>query len=521
MSKKYLLAVDAGTGSVRAVLFDLEGRQTACVQQEWDHKEDPRYPGSMDFDWNYNWSLTCRCIRGVLEQSGAAPDEIAAVSTTCMREGIVLYNKEGQEIWACANVDARSNDEVSQLIETYPGQEKALYLESGQTYALGALPRLLWVKNKMPEVYQAAAHVGMFNDWLIYKMTGILAVEPSNGSTTGIFNLQNRSWDPSIAKRCGLRTDMFPEVRECGTMAGTTTAKCQTETGLAEGTPVIVGGGDAQLGCIGVGVVKPNQAAVFGGSFWQYEYNTSAGKTDPQCRVRVNCHAVPGVWQYEALAFKPGLVMRWFRDGFCQAEKDIAKAEGTDPYDVMNRYAKDVPPGCHGMMCAFSDVMNFIRWKHASPTFTNFELDPVRFSKYTFYRAILENTALVTKGHLDLVREATGSQPEEIIFAGGASKSHLWCQILSDVLGLPVKVPVVKEATALGAAILAGCGAGIYQDMEEAAEKLVQWDTTYEPDTENHKLYCEIYQQWRKVYKAQLDICDQNLTTSMWAAPGL
>lgn len=521
MSKKYFLAVDAGTGSVRAVLFDLEGNQTACVQQEWEHKEDPRFPGSMDFDWNYNWNLTCGCIKGVIEKSNVEPGQIAAVSTTCMREGIVLYDKEGREIWACANVDARSDDEVGRLIKTYPGLEKELYLESGQTYALDALPRLLWVKDKMPEIYNRIANIGMFNDWLIYKMTGVLAVEPSNGSTTGLFNLQSRTWNPSIAERCGLRTDIFPPVKECGSMAGTTTRQCEAQTGLAEGTPVIVGGGDAQLGCIGVGAVKPGQAAVFGGSFWQYEYNTGNANTDQDCRVRVNCHAVPDVWQYEALAFKPGLVMRWFRDGFCQAEKDIAREKGMDTYDVMNQYARDVPAGCYGMMCAFSDVMNFIRWKHASPTFTNFELDPVRFSKYTFYRAILENTAMVTKGHLDLVREATGNQPEEIIFAGGASKSSLWCQILSDVLGLPVKIPVVKEATALGAAILAGYGAGIYKDISKAAGDLVKWDTTYIPNMDNHKLYCDMYEHWRKLYKAQLDICNQDLTRSMWAAPGL
>ena len=518
---KYLMAIDAGTGSVRAVLFDLEGNQLGCSQQEWEHAENPRYPGSMDFDWVHNWDLARSCIRDVITETGINPAEIGAVSTTCMREGIVLYDKDGNEIWACANVDARANDEVAELIHTYPGLEKELYLESGQSYALDALPRLLWVKNKLPEIYEKIDRIGMFNDWLIYKLTGILAVEPSNGSTTGLMDLKTRTWDPSILERCGLKSSIFPPVQESGTIAGTVTADAALQTGLTEGTLVVVGGGDAQLGCIGVGVVKPNQAAVFGGSFWQYEYNTGDGHTDQDCRVRVNCHAVKNIWQYEALAFKPGLVMRWFRDGFCQAEKELARLEGTDPYDVMNRYAKDIPAGCYGMMCAFSDVMNFISWKHASPTFTNFELDPARFSKYTFYRAILENTALVTKGHLDLVREATGNQPEEIIFAGGASKSPLWCQILSDVLGLPVKVPVVKEATALGAAILAGYGVGIYDDMSKAAEKLVKWDTTYVPDMENHKIYCEMYGQWRKVYKAQLDICNQDLTKSMWAAPGL
>ncbi len=216
MTKKYLMAVDAGTGSVRAVLFDLDGQQIGCVQQEWTHKEDPRYPGSMDFDWITNWQLTCHCIRNVILEARIDANEIAAVSTTCMREGIILYDKEGKEIWACANVDARSNDEVTQLKAMDPDLEKEIYLQSGQTFALGALPRLLWVKNNMPEIYKAIHSVGMFNDWLIYKMTGKLAVEPSNGSTTGIFDLRKRTWAPEIAEKCGLRSDIFPPVIECG-----------------------------------------------------------------------------------------------------------------------------------------------------------------------------------------------------------------------------------------------------------------------------------------------------------------
>ena len=438
-----------------------------------------------------------------------------------MHEGIVLYDKEGKEIWACANVDARSDDEVVQLVRDFPGLEKELYLESGQSYALDALPRLLWVKNKLPELYERIDKIGMFNDWLIYMMTGKLAVEPSNGSTTGLMDLKTRAFDPSIAEKCGLRSDIFPDVKEPGTVIGTVTPAFSKESGLAEGTPVVVGGGDAQLGCIGVGVVNSNQAAIFGGSFWQYEYNTDEAKTDDKCRVRVNCHAVKDIWQYEALAFKPGLVMRWYRDGFCQLEKAESEKTGRDVYDLMNEKAQDIPAGCYGMMCTFSDVMNFINWKHASPTFTNFELDPGKFSRYTFYRAILENTALITKGHVDLVREATGNMPSEVIFAGGASKSDLWSQILADVLGIPVKVPKVKEATALGAAIIAGYGVGIYSDISEAAEKLVKIDKTFTPSAENHKVYLKMYEAWRRFYKENLKIADAGLTKHMWAAPGL
>lgn len=521
MSEQFLMAVDAGTGSVRAVLFRTDGTQIGCVQQEWEHREDPRYPGSMDFDWTRNWQLACGCIRGVIEETGVRPEQIAAVSTTCMREGIVLYDRDGQEIWACANVDARSNDEVGKLIRMNPELEKEIYLQSGQTYALGALPRLLWVKDKMPDIYEKTTAVGMFNDWLIKKLTGKEAIEPSNGSTTGIFDLKSRSWDASIARKCGLRDDIFPPVVECGTVIAPVNGQGASDTGLKEGTPVVAGGGDCQLGTVGVGATMPDQAAVFGGSFWQYEFNTAEGTADPGCRVRVNCHAVPGVWQYEALAFKPGLVMRWFRDGFCQLEQEQSRQTGEDVYDIMNRKAEQIPAGCYGMMCAFSDVMNFINWKHAAPTFTNFELDPVKFNRFTFYRAILENTALLVRGHMDLVHEATGNRPSEVIFAGGASKSALWSQILADVLGMPVKVPVVREATALGAAILAGYGVGIYESIEEGARRTVRWDRTFEPDMENHSVYEELYPVWREVYAAQLDLVNEGLTRAMWTAPGL
>ncbi|HCM27524.1 MAG: autoinducer-2 kinase [Treponema sp. GWB1_62_6] len=521
MSEKYLLALDAGTGSVRAVLFNLEGEQIGCAQKEWRHNEDPRYPGSMDFDWNANWDLALHCIRKVIADSRIAPSSIAAISTTCMREGIVLYDTEGAEIWACANVDARSADEVGELKLMDSELEREIYSTSGQTYALGALPRILWVKNKLPEVYRKTAHVSMFNDWLIYRMTGILASEPSNGCTTGIFNLQRREWDTSIAERVGLKADIFPPVIECGELAGKVTAACAGATGLAEGTPVVMGGGDAQMGCIGVGVTSPAQAAVFGGSFWQYEFNTATGATDPGCRVRVNCHGIPGIWQFEAIAFKPGLAMRWFRDAFCQDDIMRAKAAGKDPYELMDEEAAKIPVGSYGMMCAFSDVMNYISWRHAAPTFTNFDFDPEKFTKYTFYRSIMENAALVTKGHLELVREATGSVPAEIVFAGGAAKSPLWCQMLADVLGLTVKVPVVKEATALGTAILAGYGAGIYTDISGTARRLVRWEREYVPDRPNHAAYEMMYAKWREIYAAQLALSDRRVTRYMWSAPGL
>jgi autoinducer 2 (AI-2) kinase len=517
----YLMAIDAGTGSIRAVLFDIEGRQIGCVQKEWKHLEDPRFPGSMDFDWDANWNLACSCIKGVLAQTGINAEKIAAVSTTCMREGIVLYDADGKELWACANVDARAKDEVLQLKQIDPNLEKELYLKSGQTFALGALPRLLWVKNKLPDIYAKTARIGMINDWLIFRLSGALAVEPSNGSTTGLFDLKTRNWDIDIVRRCGLRDDIFPEVKECGSIAAEVSKNGALESGLAEGTPLVTGGGDCQLGTIGVGVVEEGEAVVFGGSFWQYEFNTGSAICSQKCNVRVNCHAVENLWQYEAIAFNPGLVMRWFRDAFCAEEKRIAAEKNIDAYDLLNEAAMCVPAGSYGIICTFSDVMNYINWKHSSPAFINFELDSEKYSKAAFYRAIMENACLVTLGHLKLVEEAAGKRPEKVVFAAGAAKSGLWPQILADVLGIPVEVPVVKEATALGAAIMAGKGIGLYPSISEAARKLVKIEKTFTPNKENRKVYDKMYENWQAVYKSMLKLSDDKITNYMWCAPGL
>ncbi len=517
----YLMAVDAGTGSIRAVIFSPDGEQLGCVQREWTHRGDPRWPGSVCFDWADCWALASGCIRGVLEQTGVAPGDIAALSTTSMREGILLYDREGRELWACANVDARSGAQLAQLRRMDPALERKIYQMTGQTYALCALSRLLWVRDEQPEIYKKTAVLGMFNDWLAYKLTGKLAVEPSNGITSGMMGLESRDWLPEIARDCGLRDDMFPPVAECGSRLGTVSARAAAETGLLEGTPVVVGGGDCQLGSIGVGACREGQAAVFGGSFWQYEFNTASPSPDPECQVRLNCHAVPGLWQYEALAFGSGLVLRWFRDGFCQEELKEARETGRSPYELMERRAVEIPAGSYGMQCCFGSTMNFLDWRLSSPTFTNFMPDPAKFNKYTFYRSILENAALLARSHIELVRKGTGREPEELIFAGGAAKSPLWSQIVADVTGKPVKTPVVKESTALGAAILAGVGVGLYGSVDEAVARTVRWDRVFKPDPDLKPVYDGLYETWNKLYPAQLALCRQGVTRSMWTAPGL
>jgi len=518
---QYLMAIDAGTGSVRAVIFDLNGHQISVEQREWTHLEDPRFPGSMDFDVAHNFRLVLECVSGAIKKANISGSEIIALSTTSMREGIVLYDRDGKEIWACANVDARAGNEVSQLMKIRPNIERDIYSVSGQTFALGALPRILWVKNNLPDVYEKTAAVTMLNDWLIYRISGVFALEPSNGSTTGMFDLKTRAWDPQIAKQCGLKDDIYPRVYESATPVGKVSKEFAALSGLSEQCLVVTGGGDAQLGCIGVGAVNPGQACLFGGSFWQLEYNVDKPVTDKDCRVRVNCHAVPGIWQHELIAFFPGLVLRWFRDAFCPDIKLMEQQTGLDSYFLLEREAREVPAGSNGMMCTFSDAMNYISWKHAAPGFLNFSLDAGKFNRGVFFRALMENAALVTLSHKQIVESITGNTIDSILFGSGASKSPMWCSIVADTLGIPVTVPCIKEATALGAAILAGVGAGVYGGLNETVQRLCTLEKTYEPNKENHEVYLELNERWKTVYHNQLALADQGLTNHMWKAPGL
>jgi autoinducer-2 kinase len=518
---KYLLAIDAGTGSMRAVLFDTEGNQIAVSQKEWTHLEEEGVANSMSFDFTTNWQLVITCIKDVIQKSNVDPKDILSLSATSMREGIVLYDKEGNELWGVANVDARAAEEVKYLKENFAGIEEEFYQISGQTFALGALPRLLWLKNNRPSIYEKVASLSMIGDWILAKLSGVIASDPSNGGTTGIFSLEKRTWESSMAQRVGLKEDIFVKVYEVGEVIGDVTPFASDETGLSTTTKVVMGGGDVQLGSAGLGVVKEGDVAVLGGSFWQQVVNISSSVTPPKdMSLRVNPHVVNGLSQAEGITFFSGLIMRWFRDAFCELEKLEAQKSAKDVYAIMEEKAKDIPAGSYGILPIFSDSMKYGKWYHASPSFLNLNFDNPN-SKIAMFRSLEENAAIVSSINLENIKKFSGVEFDTIVFAGGASKGALWSQILADVTGYSVKIPKVTEATALGAAMAAGVGAGIYTSLVEASQRLVEWDKVYTPNMENKKVYDELKEKWQSAYEVQLKLVDDNITNSMWKAPGV
>ena len=516
------MAIDAGTGSIRAVIFDTNGNQISVAQKEWTHLEEEGVPNSMSFDFTKNRELLFWCIKASIAKAKIDAQDILALSATSMREGIVLYDAEGKELWAVANVDARADEEVRELKEEFEGIEREFYAISGQTFALGALPRLLWLKNNRPELYEKVAKISMIGDWVLFVLGGVIATDPSNAGTTGIFSLKSREWERSMPKRVALKDTIFPEPYEDGTIISYVTQSASKLTGLSSKTKVVTGGGDVQLGSAGLGVVEEGDVAILGGSFWQQVVNISSDVTPPEdMNIRVNPHVIPNQSQAEGITFFSGLVMRWFRDAFCELEKLEAQDLGVDVYEILEKKAALVPVGSNGIIPIFSDAMKYSKWYHASPSFLNLSLDPQQCNRASMFRSLQENAAIVSAINLEKIQEFTGVTYDEVVFAGGASKGNLWSQILSDVLGLKVKIPKVKEATALGGAMAAGVGAGVYKDIASAAKELVVWEKTYEPNMDNHKIYQELKVKWQKLYETQLELVDKGLTQSMWKAPGL
>jgi autoinducer 2 (AI-2) kinase len=516
---KHYLVIDCGTGSGRTILFDEGGNEIAMSQREWKHMNYSNVAGAIDFDTKTNWPLIKEIIKETIEKSGVDRETIVAISASSMREGMVLYNESGEEIWACSNIDARAGIEVEELIAT--GLEMAIYNHTGQTFSLSDAPRLLWVKKNLPEVYEAAHKLGMISDWVLFRLCGQYTIEPTNGSTSGIFDTFTRQWNDEIITKLNLKENIYPVVHEPGDIIGTISEELASEFNLSPNTKVIVGGGDVQLGTIGVGAVKENDAVIFGGTFWQQEVNVKNPVPDKNARVRINSHGIKELFQYEGIAFQVGLVMRWFRDALCQSEKKMADELGISTYSLLTEMSKSVPVGSYGIIPIFSDIMNYMHWKHSTPAFIGMNInEPEKYNKAAMFKSLMENAAFLSLGNLKLIQEITGFFPENITFGGGASYSPEWCKILANVLGIPVKVPKVKEATSFGVLLTCLVGTGEYKSFEEAAETLCSTEAVYYPDRAAHKEYKYYYRKWKDVYQKMLNITDTENLNHMWKAPG-
>jgi autoinducer 2 (AI-2) kinase len=291
-------------------------------------------------------------------------------------------------------------------------------------------------------------------------------------------------------------------------------ATAAAATGLAAGTPVVMGGGDAQVAALGLGVVRPGQAAIVGGTHWQQLLDLDQPATDPDGRIRVTCHVLGGLWQAETIALGAGALVSWFLDGFCAPE-----AATGDAFASMAEPAGRIPPGAGGVLAIGSNAFDYTRWRHAAPSLLNLPVADAPATRALVFRALLESAALVTRANLETIAASAG-RPASIAFGGGGARSPLWAQLLADVLRRDVRVPPVGEASALGTAILAGVGVGAFDDAATTATALAAGGRVHQPDPAAAAVYDDCFGRWRRAYEHQLALADEGVTTPLWRAPG-
>ncbi len=513
----YVMALDAGTGSGRAIIYDLTGAIAGLGQEEWSHPAVPGAPGGLDFDTAANGPLLDRVIAEALRQAGLQPGDIAAVACTAMREGFVLYDEDDREIWACPNVDSRARCEAEELTES--GAADRIFAIAGDWVSITAPARVLWIRRHLPEVWARTRRFALLADWMATRLTGVHATEPSGGSSSALFDLARRDWSDELLALVGLDRSIMAPVRESGTRLGEISPAAAARCGLAAGTPVFAGGADTQLALLGLGR-RAGDATLVGGSFWQMTVLTDRPLIDPDCGPRTLCHVRPDEWMTEGIGFLTGFSLRWLRDTFFEPLRQAFGAEGSS-FTLIETMAAAAPPGAGGVIATVSHPMQSDAWEHPPLGLHGFDINNPAAGLGCAARAVMETGAFLARAHLDRLERLSGRRYETIRFTGGSARGDTWPQIVADVLGRPVEIPTVKETSALGCAMLAAAGAGLYPTLDAAVAAMSSpIERRITPSAERHAAYAEIERRWRAVSRHASIMAGEHLLAPLWQPAG-
>jgi len=491
--KKYFMVIDAGTGSGRVILFDKAGSLIASSSQEWHYDNSSDILGATSFDPELFFNIIAKCVKKTIDDSGINPRDIVSVSTTSQREGMVYLNSEGQEIYSAPNIDFRG----LYVVHLLQDREKEIATITGlPLHLMFGLSRLLWFKHNDTKIYKDIHKALMICDWIAYRLCGCTATEPSVACSSQMLDVEKRTFAVELLDCLELRNDIFPPIVSAGETIGFVTETASKVTGLPQGVPVSIGGADTQAGVIGVGSMVPGDISVIAGTSSPVMAVMDSATRDKNNCFYTICHAIPERWLMGCDSGYTGLAHRWLKDLLLSSMKDVE-----DPYVYMEREASRLPIGAEGMNAylgmEIAGQTNQTLGGFVFPVPWNIEL----ITPAHFYRAAIETNIYVVAANIKLLLSTTGFKPDCIRIGGGQTKSAMFAQGLSDLIDIPVKVFCVKEASALGSAILAASKLDIYGSVEVAMEHMLHEEKEYTP---NHDKSLEInsaYNNWRDVYK--------------------
>jgi xylulokinase len=495
----YMMGIDVGTTGTRAVIVRPDGHVVGAATGDHQPMQMAR-PGWAEQDPEDWWQATLVAIRAALENAAVKGSEIAAVGFSGQMHGVVLLD-QGSAVLRPALIwcDQRSQAQCDWITKKV-GAEQLIRNVSNPALTGFSAPKILWVRDNEPGVFDRAAHFLLPKDFVRLRLTREFATDVSDASGTLLFDVTHRRWSREMLAALDLDARILPKAFESPEITGEITNEAAVLTGLSAGTPVVAGAGDQAASAVGNGIVLPGlTSATLGTSGVIFTY-TAAPKLDPRGRIHTFCHAVPGKWHVMGVTQAAGLSLRWFRDNFGHAESWYARETGVDPYDLIIREAERVRPGSEGLL--WLPYLMGERTPHLDSCARGmwFGLTAAH-TRAHMIRSILEGVAFSLRDSLEIFREL-GIPVEQIRDSGGGSRSFLWRQIQADIYGHELVTLRTSEGSALGAALLAGVGAKIYKSVEESAEKAIQVKESVAPKPESVAAYEKYYQVYRGLYPA-------------------
>jgi xylulokinase len=484
----YFLGIDSSTTATKALLMRADGEVVGVASSEYTY-EVPR-PLWSEQHPDLWWQATTHSVRQVLADSQLDPGEIRGVGLTGQMHGLVLLDGEGEVLRpAILWNDQRTGAECDQ-IRALLGKERFIQITGNDALTGFTAPKVLWVKNQEPEIFARVGQILLPKDYVRFKLTGRYATDKAGGAGTVLFDVRQRDWSPEVVAALGIDPTWLPPTFEGTSVTGYLSTQAAEATGLAEGTPVVGGGGDQAAAAVGTGAVVEGIVSLSLGTSGVVFAAADRPIVEPEGRLHAFCHAVPGKWHLMGVMLSAAGSLRWYRDTL---------APGVD-FQTMLAPAAEVPPGSDGLL--FLPYLTGERTPHPDPLARGaFVGLTVRHGQAHLTRAVLEGVAFGLRDGFELMQAAGLAEITQVRITGGGAKSPLWRRILADVLDAELVTVNTTEGAAYGAALLAATGRGAFADVESACAAVIQATGSTEPGP-GRGVYQDLYPLYRDLYPA-------------------
>lgn len=487
------LGIDVSTTATKALLIDSAGKVIAVHSTTYGF-ETP-HPLWSEQDPELWWNGTQLSIRAVLDESKVDPSQIFGVGLTGQMHGLVLLDAAKNVLrpailWNDQRTQAQC-DEIHQRI----GREHFIQITGNVALTGFTAPKILWVREKEPEVYARIAYVLLPKDFLRYRLTSDFAMDKADASGTVLMDLKQRNWSDEVLDGLEIPRSWMPQLYEGPEITGRITPEAAQATGLKPGTPVMAGGGDQAAQAVGVGAVEPGIIGLTVGTSGVIFATTPSALIEPQGRLHAFCHAVPGRWHFMGVMLSAAGSLQWYRDTLAPGMA----------IDDLTREAEDIPAGSDGLQ--FLPYLSGERTPHPDPFARGAFIGlTVRHKRAHMTRAVLEGVAYGLKDSFELIRNSGLGKINQVRASGGGTKSRLWRQILASVLETELVTVNTTEGAAYGAALLAGVGAGCWKDVDEACRAAIKITGKEEPENNEMEQYRKGYKVYQQLYPALRNI---------------